>query len=121
MSARRLFPRLVAATVLLSAFLTGLVLLVATTLLHSVHPRDSGFLAYVFVGFMFALGGWLVIYFWVRGRRNRRALEMQALQLQVIARDAQLHALPGQLNPHFLAAAPKWRFRGAGPVCCAKA
>jgi len=102
MSVHRLFPRLVAATVLLAALLTGLVLLVGTTILRSIHPRDSGFLAYVFVGFMFALGGWLVIYFWVRGRRNRRALEMQALQLQVIARDAQLHALQGQLNPHFL-------------------
>jgi hypothetical protein len=102
MSVHRLLPRLVAATLLLSAFLTGLVLLVATTILRSIHPRDSGFLVYVFVGFMFALGSWLGIYFWVRGRRRRRILAMQALQLQVIARDAQLHALQGQLNPHFL-------------------
>jgi LytS/YehU family sensor histidine kinase len=102
MSAHRLLPRLVAVMVLLSAFLTGLVLLVATTILHSVHPRDSGFLVSVFVGFMFALGCWLGIYFWVRGRRSKRALEMQALQLQVIARDSQMHALQGQLNPHFL-------------------
>jgi LytS/YehU family sensor histidine kinase len=56
----------------------------------------------VFVGFMFALGSWLGIYFWARGRRRRRALAIEALQLQVIARDAQMHALQGQLNPHFL-------------------
>jgi LytS/YehU family sensor histidine kinase len=101
-SAHRLLLRLAAATVLLSAFLTGLVLLVATTILRSVHPRDSGFFVSVFAGFTFALGCWLGIYFWVRSRRSQRALAIQALQLQVIARDAQLHALQGQLNPHFL-------------------
>jgi LytS/YehU family sensor histidine kinase len=102
MSVRRLLPRLVVATLLLSAFLTGLVLLVATIILRSVHPRDPAFFGSVFAGFMFAIGGWLRIYFWVRGRRQRRAHAMDALQLQVIAREAQLHALQGQLNPHFL-------------------
>jgi hypothetical protein len=102
MSPRQLLPRLAAATLLLSAFLAGLVLLVGATILRSIHPHDLGFLAYVFVGFAVALGSWLAIYFWVRGRRQRRTLAMDALQLQVIARDAQLHALQGQLNPHFL-------------------
>jgi sensor histidine kinase YesM len=57
----------------------------------------------------YALGGWsfdvLVwsgLYFRIKERRRIRQLEIESLQLAVVAKDAQLQALVSQVNPHFL-------------------
>ncbi len=50
-------------------------------------------------GFAMAFAGWLTIYFAVQSRRKRDALQ---LELDVVAREAQLRSLRAQLNPHFL-------------------
>jgi hypothetical protein len=47
------------------------------------------------LGFCLAFGGWTYIYEMVHERRRRAALKL-------VAREAQLRALRGQLNPHFL-------------------
>ncbi|HEV3141897.1 MAG TPA: histidine kinase, partial [Vicinamibacterales bacterium] len=53
-------------------------------------------------GYATAFSIWLWIYFSVQDRRRRRALEMKALKLEVVAHDARLRTLESQLNPHFL-------------------
>jgi LytS/YehU family sensor histidine kinase len=45
---------------------------------------------------------WLALYLGVHGARRRRALELDALRAQVLAREARLRSLQQQLNPHFL-------------------
>jgi len=57
----------------------------------------------------YALGGWSFdvfvwggVYLRVKERRRVRQLEIESLQLAVVAKDAQLQALVSQINPHFL-------------------
>jgi two-component system LytT family sensor kinase len=57
----------------------------------------------------YALGGWTFdvlawggVYFRIKERQRVRRLELETLQLAVVAKDAQLQALVSQINPHFL-------------------
>jgi sensor histidine kinase YesM len=101
---RRLLPRLALVVVSLAAFFDGLVLIIEIPVLHLYRWQPNGIQSAIgmFIGFGMAVAGWLAIYFNVQAVRRRRALETQALELQVIAHDAQLRALRAQLNPHFL-------------------
>lgn len=45
---------------------------------------------------------WCALYFSVHEVRRRRAVEVEALRLALVAQVAQFHALRSQLNPHFL-------------------
>ena len=53
----------------------------------------------MFVTFLWAFNGWLMIYFALHARRQRDARE---LELTLDARNAQLDMLRAQVNPHFL-------------------
>ncbi|MGH9432008.1 MAG: sensor histidine kinase [Terriglobia bacterium] len=102
---RRLIPRLAGTVVALAVFMTAVVFVVEIPLLHLYTWKDyGGFVGAFFmvIGYASAFACWLIIYFNVHARRRRRALEIQTLQLQVSARDAQLRGLEAQLNPHFL-------------------
>jgi hypothetical protein len=96
--ARSLLPRAAAAAVLLAATVALLVLLVARLI-----PDNEGFdrtgAFWMFVTFLWAFSGWLLIYFAVHARRLRDARE---LELTLDARNAQLDLLRAQINPHFL-------------------
>ena len=100
----RLLPRLAVACLSLAALLTSLVMLLIVFSAPEARLRDMN--AGVVVGtlfvFVMAIGGWLAIYFGVLARRRQRALEINALQLEVVAHDARLRSLESQLNPHFL-------------------
>ena len=98
--ARRLAPRLVASAILIGATLTGLVLGQVALEHRPLFARDA--IIGMFIAFSVAMAGWLVIYFQVLARRGRQTLERRALELSIVARDAQLRALRSQLNPHFL-------------------
>ena len=100
LSTRRLMPRLVAATVLIAAAVTAMV--IGFIALSRGDALSVAATIGMFFAFFFAMGGWLVIYFQVLARRRRDTLERQALELSLVARDAELRALKSQLNPHFL-------------------
>jgi LytS/YehU family sensor histidine kinase len=94
----RLFPRLMLMTAVLAAAITGFIVLTARLI-----SRDGGFDStaafWTFVAFLWAFGGWLLIFAAVHARRRHDA---RALELTLNARDAQLQLLRAQLNPHFL-------------------
>jgi histidine kinase len=98
---RTLTPRLIGIALLLGAGLTSLVML-AEVLIHGYQDLGTSTLVGMFFGFAWGMAGWLFIYFAVIARRRHVALGRQALELRVVARDAQLRALRSQLNPHFL-------------------
>jgi hypothetical protein len=71
--------------------------------LFTVHGREA------FIGFMilsFYIGViilfWEFFYFLAKTIERRRAVELQGLRLELLAREAQYRALSSQLQPHFL-------------------
>jgi LytS/YehU family sensor histidine kinase len=98
MRVTRLLPRLVAVTVALAAAITGLIVVTAR-LIPDSSGYDGNAAFWTFVAFLWAFGGWLLIYMTVHSRRRQDA---RALELTLNARDAQLQLLRAQLNPHFL-------------------
>jgi sensor histidine kinase YesM len=97
---RRLLPRLVAAVVLIAGAITAMI--IGVIALSRGSTLSAASTIGMFFAFVFAMGGWLVIYFQVLARRRQETLERQALELSLVARDAQLRALRSQVNPHFL-------------------
>ncbi len=96
--ARSRLPRAMAAAFVLAAGVAALVLVVALLI-----PSNEGFdrvgAFWMFITFLWAFNGWLMIYFALHARRQRDARE---LELTLDARNAQLDMLRAQVNPHFL-------------------
>jgi LytS/YehU family sensor histidine kinase len=96
--ARSRLPRAIAAAFVLAMAVAALVLLVALFI-----PGNEGFdrvgAFWMFVTFLWAFNGWLMVYFALHARRQRDARE---LELTLDARNAQLDMLRAQVNPHFL-------------------
>ncbi len=96
--ARSRLPRTVAAAFVLAMGVSALVSVVALLI-----PDNGGFdrtgAFWMFVTFLWAFSGWLMIYFALHARRQRDARE---LELTLDARNAQLDMLRAQVNPHFL-------------------
>lgn len=59
-------------------------------------------LPYALGGWSFDVFVWELMYFRVKEYRRVRQLEVDKLQLAVVAKDAQLQTLVSQINPHFL-------------------
>jgi hypothetical protein len=97
LSWRRFVPRAIAAAIVLAVALTAGVVLIEITA-FALAPELVG-ISWTFVAFLCAVSGWIVTY---RGVHARRRRERIALELSVLAREAQLNALRAQLNPHFL-------------------
>jgi LytS/YehU family sensor histidine kinase len=95
---RARIPRGIAAASVLAAGVATLVMVVALLI-----PSNEGFdrvgAFWMFVTFLWAFNGWLMIYFALHARRQRDARE---LELSLDARNAQLDMLRAQVNPHFL-------------------
>jgi len=64
-------------------------------------PRGSSILVHLISAETIVIV-WCAIYLGVHEFRRRRALEVEALRLALVAQVAQFHALRSQLNPHFL-------------------
>jgi len=92
------FLRAIAAAVVLAVAVSALVLFVALFI-----PGNEGFnrvgAFWMFVTFLWAFNGWLMIYFALHARRQR---DQRELELTLDARNAQLDMLRAQVNPHFL-------------------
>jgi two-component system, LytTR family, sensor kinase len=97
-SLRSRLPRAAGAAVLFAAAVTLLVLVVAR-LIPGNTQIDARGAFWMFITFLWAFSGWLLIYFAVHARRQRDARE---LELTLDARNAQLDLLRAQVNPHFL-------------------
>ena len=96
--ARSRLPRTIAAACVSAIGVSTLVFVVALLI-----PSNEGFdrvgAFWMFVTFLWAFNGWLMIYFALHARRQRDARE---LELTLDARNAQLDMLRAQVNPHFL-------------------
>jgi two-component system LytT family sensor kinase len=95
---RRLVPRLVLAVLLLALALTAMVIALDLALDRRFDLRVSG-ASWTLVAFVGAVGGWVLIYIVVHGRRRHERAE---LEMKVLVREAQLDSLRAQVNPHFL-------------------
>jgi hypothetical protein len=94
----RLLPRLVSTTLALAAGITGVIALTSRVMSgDGGYDRTAAF--WTFIAFLWAFGGWLLIYATVHARRRHDA---RGFALTLNARDAQLQLLRAQLNPHFL-------------------
>ncbi|MDR1990458.1 MAG: histidine kinase, partial [Acidobacteriaceae bacterium] len=98
LSWRPLAARAIIAVALLAAILAAMVGVVDVAMNGRLSMEAVG-LFWTFFGFIWAVGGWLSIYVMVQVRRKRERI---ALELTVLAREAQLDALRAQVNPHFL-------------------
>jgi signal transduction histidine kinase len=99
-----LLPRLLAA-VLASAFAVEFAILLAgiyVTRAYSWRGSTPGVLMVTTFNWTFTLLLWAAIYVGVRFFLRWRDAEIRRLQLEVLARDAQLDTLQAQLHPHFL-------------------
>ena len=104
LTAGRVLPRIAATVVLIAGSLAAITGIVNIVLLRN-STWESWFPRVWFgvgSGYAMALSVWVWIYFSVHDRRRRRALELKALRLEVVAHDARLRTLESQLNPHFL-------------------
>jgi LytS/YehU family sensor histidine kinase len=93
-----LLPRTASAAAMLAVVVTALILVVAMLIPDNERIDAVGAL-WIWVTFVWAFSGWLLIYFAVHARRRRDARE---LELTLDSRNAQLDLLRAQLNPHFL-------------------
>jgi Histidine kinase len=104
MTAVRLLPRTAAAVLVIAGSLGLMTAIVNVVVLRNGLWR-TWFPQAVFgvtSGWAMGLSTWLWLYFTVHDRRRRRELEVHALRLEVVAREARLRTLESQLNPHFL-------------------
>ncbi|MBM3787188.1 MAG: sensor histidine kinase [Acidobacteria bacterium] len=93
----RLWPALALASVAISVVLAGLVVGVNRLLGNGAWDLVS--VAALWWGMLLAAGVWTILY--VRFS-EKRGQEVREERLQLALRDAQLHALETQINPHFL-------------------
>lgn len=102
---RRAWPRLLAAVAVIASAQSAINLLMSfyvarrTALTQDLRPAAL-VIDWLVYGFVFSI--WLTIYLAVHEFRRRRAAEVHALRLELVAQEAQLRGLRAQLNPHFL-------------------
>jgi hypothetical protein len=105
LSALQALPRAALASVLTGSVLGYLAIAIWMLLIHGKYhsggpgwtwtlPTAIYWSAYVFL--------WSVVYFGVHYSKRSRQAELENLQLQVKAKEAQLQGLVSQLNPHFM-------------------
>ncbi|HET9399604.1 MAG TPA: histidine kinase [Candidatus Acidoferrales bacterium] len=90
----------VIAVAVIPAVMT-LVQVVLLTILRSHHVSAAGIAAHFLQGIL-VIALWCAIYLGAQELRRRRAAEIEALRLALIAQTAQFQALRAQLQPHFL-------------------
>ena len=101
--AKRVIPR----TILASATIGILMTIPEAGLWFFFFGKDVGrevltWLPYALSGWSFDVFVWGAIYFRLKFNERVRQLELEKLQLAVVAKEAQLQGLVSQVNPHFL-------------------
>src|SRR4051812_5521864 len=97
----RLAPRLVVAILGLGVVMTASATLVWGLALDHVGPVLAWAPQALF-GWIMAVLLWNLLYFSIHFFERVQRLEVERLQLAIVAKDAQLHGLMAQLQPHFL-------------------
>lgn len=98
----RLGPRVIAASVVVGAAITASAMPVWAIVIPSHAGTPGIWLLVVVMIWVVSVLIWSVVYFGVHSVLRVRQLELAQLQLAVVAKDAQLHGLMAQLQPHFL-------------------
>lgn len=101
--AKKVIPR----TILASAAIGVLMTIPEVGLWFLFFGKDVGqevlvWLRYALPGWSFDVFVWGAIYFRLKFNERVRQLELEKLQLAVVAKEAQLQGLVSQVNPHFL-------------------
>jgi len=99
------WPRLVAAIAVAAAVMTGINMLARIFIVRSESLRQvlrPGLVLLVWIGAAFTLAFWMLLYLTIHEFRKRRAAEVRALRMELVAQEAQMRGLRAQLNPHFL-------------------
>jgi len=102
---RQAWPRLFAGIALAAMVLIVVNAFLSRYALPDASPHHNFRPAAVLIDWLvyaFLYSLWLTIYLAVHEFRRRRAAEVHALRLDLVAREAQLRGLRAQLNPHFL-------------------
>jgi sensor histidine kinase YesM len=101
--AKRVIPKSLLASVII-----GIVITIPEIALwflffgKDVGPEVLNWLPYALPGWSFDVFVWAGIYFRLKINERVRQLELDKLQLAVVAKEAQLQGLVSQINPHFL-------------------
>jgi LytS/YehU family sensor histidine kinase len=99
----RVLVRLAAASIVIGAIQTALVVGVYTALMGSLGVwSDKSSIAFLFMGVTIATTIWTVLYLAITTMRHSREARRHQMQMKLALSDAELHALEAQLNPHFL-------------------
>jgi len=103
LSFRRALPKALLASVILGILIT-IPEAAGWLLMFGRHSAGEvvGWLQYAVPGWSFDVFAWSLVYYRIKEYRRVRQLEVEKLQLAVVAKDAQLQALVSQINPHFL-------------------
>ncbi len=99
-----LVPRLVGAVLVVALAIETTILLIGiyVTGAYTWKTSTPGILLATSFNWIFTLALWAALYVGVRSFVRWRDSEIRRLQLEVLARDAQLDALNAQIQPHFL-------------------
>jgi hypothetical protein len=105
-----LLGRMVVATAILSALYTACSVidkpledyLKSGSVSFSFFSKPPGYLLLDFLYNLFVFGLWVSFYLTAHFVRERRRAEIDALHLAAALSESRLHALQGQINPHFL-------------------
>jgi len=100
----RALPRVLGASVVMGAVITALVTAGWPAVFGWKALMNSGFLWIAPAVFIWAISVflWAVLYFGVHYFEDLQSAQVEKLQLAVVAKDAQLRVLLGQVNPHFI-------------------
>jgi signal transduction histidine kinase len=97
---RRLLPRITGASLAVAALMVAGIL--PFLVLFIPGPGRAGPMAAVFLTHAAMVLGWSSLYLGYHYLQGVRAAEAERWRLELAMRDAELHALRAQLNPHFL-------------------
>ena len=97
----QLVPRVIAASLLLGTLIAASATPIWWAALGQI-GRLAAWVPGALLTWSSMVAVWSAIYFGVHYRVRMRQLELSQLQLDVVAKDAQLHGLMSQLQPHFL-------------------
>jgi two-component system sensor histidine kinase AlgZ len=104
LSPLRALPRVLLASLGAGCLITALVTAGWPAVFGWKALMSSGFLWIAPAVFIWAISAflWAVLYFVVHYFEDSKRLEVERLRLAVVAKDAQLRVLLGQVNPHFI-------------------